>query len=51
MKPLPPHTDQAHAAITTELQRLCLPHDPESDRPELEAPLIEPAPRRPRRNR
>lgn len=51
MKPLPPHTDQAHAVITDELRRLSLPHDSDTDRPELVAPLIEPAPRRPRRNR
>lgn len=51
MKPLPPHTDAAHQVITDELRRLSLPHPPETDRPELVAPLIEPAPHRPRRNR
>lgn len=50
-RPLGPHTDDAHAAITTELIRLTLPHHPDSERPELVAPLIEPTPRRPRRTR
>lgn len=35
-RPLPPHSDTAHAAITAELQRLTLPHHVSTDRPELE---------------
>lgn len=46
--PRPPMSDAHHAAITTELVRLTLCGRP--GRPELECPLVEPAPRKtPRR--
>lgn len=35
MKPLPPHGDDAQAAILAELVRLTLPHHPSTDRREL----------------
>lgn len=42
---MPPHTDAAHAAITTELVRLTLPHRADSDRPALyqDLPSVTPA--------
>lgn len=41
-RPLPPHSDQAHAAITAELQRLSLPHHPSTDRPSLAGRFLDP---------
>ena len=37
-RPLPPHSDAARAAITTELRRITVEGRPE--RPELEGPFI-----------
>lgn len=38
-RPLPPHSDRAQAAITTELRRVSVEGHP--DRPELEGPFID----------
>lgn len=40
MRPRPPHSDAAHAAIAAELVRLTLPHRG-AERPELVSPIAE----------
>jgi hypothetical protein len=51
MKPPPPLSDAAQAAISAELVRLTLPHPGSTERPSLELDLPDPATRRRRRIR